>query len=271
MGQSIRVVNADGTVTCEADSDTTYSAGTGLDLAGTQFSLEASHRLPQGCAVGQIAAWNGSVWICEQKGANPGTPTATPSPTPPPITPSFTPSITPAPTDSGGIPVHDLPGSASTAAYATLGGGDGNTSSGSSADPGDAQAGLYVLRAETPVGQTNTYLYLDGTGEDLAITKGRTMAFDILLVARSEDSESAGYVIQGMVEYDTPPGARHEVNLVGTPTVTTLGENTTGWRIGVDVDPVNDLLYIETTCDQRDGPIRWVATVRTAVVSWPEP
>ncbi len=37
-GNSIRVVNADGTVTCEADDNTTYTAGNGLALAGTQFS-----------------------------------------------------------------------------------------------------------------------------------------------------------------------------------------------------------------------------------------
>jgi hypothetical protein len=38
-GNAIRVVNADGTVTCEADDDTTYSAGTGLSLVGGQFSV----------------------------------------------------------------------------------------------------------------------------------------------------------------------------------------------------------------------------------------
>ena len=38
-GNTIRVINADGTVTCEPDQDTTYSAGTGLSLAGTTFSV----------------------------------------------------------------------------------------------------------------------------------------------------------------------------------------------------------------------------------------
>jgi hypothetical protein len=63
-GQSIRVVNADGSVTCEQDNDTTYSAGTGLTLNGGQFTLTPSYRLPQGCTNGQVAEWNSSAWVC---------------------------------------------------------------------------------------------------------------------------------------------------------------------------------------------------------------
>ena len=42
VGQSIRVINADGTVTCEVDTNTTYSAGSGLSLSGTSFSVNPS-------------------------------------------------------------------------------------------------------------------------------------------------------------------------------------------------------------------------------------
>jgi len=42
-GNAIRVVAADGTVTCEADDNTTYSAGTGLTLAGTTFSADTTY------------------------------------------------------------------------------------------------------------------------------------------------------------------------------------------------------------------------------------
>jgi len=38
-GSSIRAIDVDGTVTCETDDNTTYSAGTGLSLVGGQFSV----------------------------------------------------------------------------------------------------------------------------------------------------------------------------------------------------------------------------------------
>jgi len=46
------------------DNDTTYTAGTGLDLNGTEFSIASGYRLPQTCNGGQIAEWNGSAWVC---------------------------------------------------------------------------------------------------------------------------------------------------------------------------------------------------------------
>jgi hypothetical protein len=50
---------ADGT-----DDGSTYTAGTGLFLNATQFSILGSYQLPQGCANGQIPQWNGSTWTC---------------------------------------------------------------------------------------------------------------------------------------------------------------------------------------------------------------
>jgi len=63
-GSSMRAINADGTVTCEADDNTSYSAGTGLALVGTQFSLSTPYQLPQTCANGQMPQWNGAAWGC---------------------------------------------------------------------------------------------------------------------------------------------------------------------------------------------------------------
>jgi len=41
-GQSIRVIDDNGTVTCEVDTDTTYAAGSGLTLGGTTFSIRSN-------------------------------------------------------------------------------------------------------------------------------------------------------------------------------------------------------------------------------------
>jgi hypothetical protein len=46
------------------DDDTTYTAGTGLDLTATTFSITPTYRLPQTCTGGQIAEWDGSAWAC---------------------------------------------------------------------------------------------------------------------------------------------------------------------------------------------------------------
>jgi hypothetical protein len=52
--------------TCAADNDTTYTAGTGLDLsAANAFSVKPGYRLPQGCGDGAVAKSNGSGgWAC---------------------------------------------------------------------------------------------------------------------------------------------------------------------------------------------------------------
>ena len=42
VGSSIRAISEDGTVTCETDDNTTYTAGTGLTLTGTQFAANVA-------------------------------------------------------------------------------------------------------------------------------------------------------------------------------------------------------------------------------------
>ncbi len=41
---------------CAADDSAAYTAGTGLDLNGTEFSLEGDYQLPQGCERGEAVA-----------------------------------------------------------------------------------------------------------------------------------------------------------------------------------------------------------------------
>ena len=69
-GSSIRAINADGTVDCETDDNTTYTAGTGLTLNGNQFNADTTYlqrRVASNCTVGSsIRAINadGTV-LCE--------------------------------------------------------------------------------------------------------------------------------------------------------------------------------------------------------------
>jgi len=42
----------------------TYTAGTGLALGGSTFSVAPTYQLPQTCAANQVAQWNGATWIC---------------------------------------------------------------------------------------------------------------------------------------------------------------------------------------------------------------
>jgi hypothetical protein len=63
-GWSIRAINQDGSVICERDTDTTYSAGAGLTLSDTTLAISSTYLLPYPCVPNQIAKWNGSAWEC---------------------------------------------------------------------------------------------------------------------------------------------------------------------------------------------------------------
>ena len=69
-GSMVTAINADGSVVCETDDDTTYTAGTGLDLVGTTFNVltdTVQTRVTGACTPGSmVTAINadGSV-VCE--------------------------------------------------------------------------------------------------------------------------------------------------------------------------------------------------------------
>jgi len=82
------------------------------------------------------------------------------------------------------------------------------------------------------------------------------------VVARSSGAASAGYRAYGVIE-----NAGGTTAFIGTPTVTTLGEDATGWDVAVEADDNNDALVIKVT-GAAATTIRWVATVRTAEVAY---
>ena len=127
--------------------------------------------------------------------------------------------------------------------------------------PGDAQGSFYVLRGTT-YDDIPAELFLDGVSERLTLATDRVVTFDILVVARSTSGDSAGYNVQGVVENWGGATA-----FVGVPVVTTLGEIDAAWDVAVVADDANDALVILVTGAAAEET-RWVATVRTAEVSW---
>ena len=124
---------------------------------------------------------------------------------------------------------------------------------------GDAQTSVYVLRNITS-NATLTELFLDGTNqsERITIEPGRTMTFEILIVARSDNYNSAGYKCFGVVENEGGTA----INLATTQQ--TLAEEV-DWAVNCGTE--NNALVVKVTGD--NSVIRWVATVRTAEVAWP--
>ncbi|MBC7226206.1 MAG: hypothetical protein H5T61_03115 [Thermoflexales bacterium] len=130
--------------------------------------------------------------------------------------------------------------------------------SGQFANAGDAQTSVYVVRGTTT--DDNWYsLYLDGVDRQIFVASGRTMAFDILVVGRTQAGKSNGYRITGVVE-----------NVSGSPSqwhsVSTLHEDDTGWGTQVMV-AADGCLHVQVNGDTGDT-VRWVAVVHTAEVSW---
>jgi hypothetical protein len=133
--------------------------------------------------------------------------------------------------------------------------------------PGDAQSSMYVMMSSVGAGQTSNELFL-GYGPSVALSRltisnTRTLAFDILIVARSNAGESSGWRYQGVIENNNGTTA-----FIGTPAKTTLGEDDPVWDVDLIADDANDALVIKGFTNQSGDQVRFVATVRTVEVAW---
>ncbi len=134
--------------------------------------------------------------------------------------------------------------------------------SGNLATNGDAQFSLYMMRGTTSDAGTWHDLFLDGSGTRLTLASGRTMVFDILIAGRSTGGQSAGYKFQGVIE-----NVGGTTAFVGTPTVTTLGEDDANWDAQVVANNTYDALSVQVQGNTGDS-VGWVAVVRTAEVAY---
>jgi len=132
---------------------------------------------------------------------------------------------------------------------------------------GDAQTSVYVLMGSVRTDLTSGELFL-GYGPSLelsrlTISNTRTLAFDILIVARSTTGESSAWRYQGVIENNGGVTA-----FIGTPTKTVIGEDDIIWDVDLIADDTNDALVIRGFTNQSSDNVRFVATVRTVEVAW---
>jgi hypothetical protein len=140
-----------------------------------------------------------------------------------------------------------------------------HASGGFAGNQGTAQESFYVLRGTT-VDNAQTELFLDGTGERVHVPASSTWTYDVLVTARDSGATPAGFHIRGMMGYNAAGilvafGAPIITQLAGAPAITAQ----------VLPDNVNKALTVKVTWGLANPLVaRWVATVRTAEVAFPQ-
>jgi hypothetical protein len=129
-------------------------------------------------------------------------------------------------------------------------------SGGRFAATGDCQERRFLVRRST-TDATQSELFTNGSSTRMTIPSDTTWTFSAQISARRTDAndESAGYKIEGVI--DNNAGT---VALVGTPTVTVLGEDNVAWDVVAEADNTNDALVFKVTGESAKT-IRWGASV----------
>jgi len=89
-----------------------------------------------------------------------------------------------------------------------------------------------------------------------------TWAFDILLMARADNGDSAAYQLLGAAENIGGISA-----FLATPQKNVIAENVAAWDVNLSAPGTNGTIII-TVSGQAATSIRWVASVRTVEVTY---
>jgi len=129
---------------------------------------------------------------------------------------------------------------------------------------GDAQGGMYILRADT-TDATATVLTTNnssaGSNDQIVAASDTCITFDGTITAMQNGAQAyASWKIEGLL-----------VNDGGTTTLansaTTVIQNSSGWGMALSADNTNNALAITCTGEASHN-IRWVANIRTTEVTY---
>ena len=129
---------------------------------------------------------------------------------------------------------------------------------------GDSQSTLAVAKIQTTNATATELLFGDGSNTHRAIIANDTTAvFEALIVGRQTDADdnSGAYKIQGAIDNNA-----NTVALVGTPSVTTIGEDTAGWAVSAAADDTNKSLKLIVTGAAGDA-INWTGQLNIIEVT----
>jgi hypothetical protein len=131
---------------------------------------------------------------------------------------------------------------------------------------GDARTGMYTLHTLTTDDTPDIEMFVDGTGgiRQVLLQDNSTWRFEIHLVARSADDESAAYEIKGCIDRGVGVAS---TAIVGSVSYNVTAEDVPSWDVVVDADTTTGALAIYVTGD-LDAAVRWVAFVRTVEVTF---
>jgi hypothetical protein len=136
-------------------------------------------------------------------------------------------------------------------------------------NPGDAQAGRYLLRGIT-INSTATEIFIDGNGVGgssvrLALKDNSTWSFTATVTGHRTDvgDGHAGYKFEGVIYRDA--GAVTTA-FQGTPIKTVLAESDAAWDANISVDTTNGSLKF-TVAGEMSKQISWVTLVETVEIT----